>query len=259
VAETLSGFAFLNGWPDRPPTAPPFGFADSIAGISAAFGTVMALYRRERTGVGGHVDVALYEPLMFILGDAILNFTATGTIMQRQGNTSASTSPRGIYQAADGGWLSIAASSQTIAMRLFDAMGRPELKTDPRFATNEGRMANNEELQRMVTEWVAGMPRATVLEILECHEVVAASVNDARDIVEDPHFQARTLVDLVGTVLGKAQVPGPVLRMSGAERPRYEGVPAVGEHTAEVLAELAGLDAETINGLARRGIVTKQL
>src|SRR5690606_25078735 len=82
VAETMSGFAFLNGWPHTPPTAPPFGFADSIAGISAAFGTAMALYRRELTGQGSEVDVALYEPLMFILGDAVLNYTASGTIMQ---------------------------------------------------------------------------------------------------------------------------------------------------------------------------------
>ena len=75
VAETASGYAFLNGWPDTPPTSPPFGFADSIAGISAAFGTAMALYRRERRGVGSEVDVALYEPLMFILGDTIARFT----------------------------------------------------------------------------------------------------------------------------------------------------------------------------------------
>src|SRR5699024_10261211 len=70
IAETLSGFAFLNGWQYTPPAAPPFGFADSIAGISAAFGTIMALYQRQSTGSGTEIDTALYEPLMFILGDA---------------------------------------------------------------------------------------------------------------------------------------------------------------------------------------------
>ena len=78
VAETSSGYAFINGWPDTPPTSPPFGFADSIAGISAAMGTAMALYRRELTGAGDVVDVALYEPLMFILGDVILQYAANG-------------------------------------------------------------------------------------------------------------------------------------------------------------------------------------
>src|SRR5690606_420744 len=119
VAETASGYAYLNGWPHTPPTAPPFGFADSIAGISAAFGTAMALFRRELSGHGSEVDVALYEPLMFILGDAVLNYTSSGTIMQRHGNSSGAASPRGIYQASDGGWLSIAGSNQAIAMRLF--------------------------------------------------------------------------------------------------------------------------------------------
>src|SRR5690606_15195741 len=144
VAEAASGYAFLNGWPDTPPTAPPFGFADSIAGIAAAYGTAMALFDRERTGRGRQVDVALYEPLMFILGDAVLRYSVSGEITQRQGNSSGAASPRGIYQAGDGKWLSIAASSQNIAMRLFEAMGRPEMCTDPRFATNAARLANND-------------------------------------------------------------------------------------------------------------------
>jgi crotonobetainyl-CoA:carnitine CoA-transferase CaiB-like acyl-CoA transferase len=242
VAETMSGFGFLNGWPHTPPTAPPFGFADSIAGISAAFGTAMALYRREVDGLGSEVDVALYEPLMFILGDAVLNYTATGRIMQREGNASGAASPRGIYQAGDGGWLAIAASNQAIAMRLFDAMGRSELKVDPRYATNDARMENNGELQDIVTEWVAAAPRSEVLAVLSAHEVVAAAVNDSSDIAVDEHFLSRTLVQLTGTVFGQALMPGPILHVTGRPEPRYEGVPKVGQHTAEVLAEVLGTD-----------------
>jgi crotonobetainyl-CoA:carnitine CoA-transferase CaiB-like acyl-CoA transferase len=249
VAETASGYAFLNGWPDTPPTAPPFGFADSIAGISAAFGTAMALFRRERTGIGAEVDIALYEPLMFILGDAVLNYTATGTIMQRHGNASGAASPRGIYEAADGGWLSIAASNQRIALRLFDAMGRPELAQDARFATNEARMANNDAMQAIVIDWVKQRPRDETLAILDTFEVVAAAVNDSSDVVADPHFSERTLMDLANTVLGPALVPGPILHMDECERPTYDGVPAVGEHTREVLTEL-GLDAGAVDSLA---------
>ena len=160
VAETASGYAFINGWPDTPPTSPPFGFADSIAGISAALGTAMALYRRERTGAGDVIDVALYEPLMFIMGDVILKYATLGEIQVREGNGTGSASPRGIYQASDGGWLSIAASNEVIARRLFRAMGRPELSDDPRFATNQARMANNDAIQREVSGWVASLPRA---------------------------------------------------------------------------------------------------
>ncbi|MBB3665160.1 crotonobetainyl-CoA:carnitine CoA-transferase CaiB-like acyl-CoA transferase [Prauserella sediminis] len=255
VAETASGYAFLNGWPETPPTAPPFGFADSIAGISAAFGTAMALYRRELSGHGSEVDVALYEPLMFILGDAVLNYTSSGTIMQRHGNASGAASPRGIYQAGDGGWLSIAASNQAIAMRLFDAMGMPELKTDDRYATNTARMANNESLQALVREWIGARSRDEALAILDEHEVVSAAVNDASDIAADPHFLQRTLVDLAGSALGPAMMPGPILHVRDTDRPVYEGVPAVGEHTGQVLAGELGMPADALSALAADGVI----
>lgn len=256
VAETASGFAFLNGWPETPPTAPPFGFADSIAGISAAFGTAMALFRREMSGgVGSEVDVALYEPLMFILGDAVLNYTASGTIMERHGNASGAASPRGIYQAADDGWLSIAASNQAIAMRLFQAMGRPELQTDERYATNTARMANNTSLQEIVSDWVRSRDRDEVLKILDDHEVVAAAVNDSRDISEDPHFLERTLQHLSNTVLGPALTPGPVLHVAGYDGPQYDGVPEVGEHTADVLRSI-GYDDGRLNELSESHVIS---
>jgi len=257
VAETASGYAFLNGWPDTPPTAPPFGFADSIAGISAAFGTTMALYRRMVTGVGSEVDVALYEPLMFILGDAVLNYTASGEIMQRHGNASGAASPRGIYQAADGGWLSIAASNQSIALRLFEAMGRPDLKDDARYATNAARMANNESMQQIVIDWVGSMPCDVALKILDDHEVVAAAVNDAKDVSEDPHFAHRTLVELAGTVFGQAQMPGPILHVNDYAGPLYDGVPAVGEHTREVLLGEVGLSQAELESLGTAGVISQ--
>ncbi len=255
VAETASGYAYINGWPETPPTSPPFGFADSIAGLSAAFGTTTALFNRTRTGTGDVVDVALYEPLMFILGDLILNYTASGFIQQRVGNGSGSASPRGIYQASDGQWLSIAASNQTIAMRLFDAMGRPDLKDDERYATNVARMANNDALQEIVAAWVAQRPRDEVLADLDEHEVVAAAVNDAKDIVEDPHFRERTLVDLAGTVLGKALVPGPVLHMGSYAGPTYDGVPSIGEHTHSALTDLLGMSSDELEALGAAAVV----
>ncbi|MBE1536991.1 CaiB/BaiF CoA transferase family protein [Actinomadura algeriensis] len=256
VAETASGYAYVNGWPDTPPTAPPFGFADSIAGISAAFGTAMALYRRAATGTGTEVDVALYEPLMFILGDAVLRYTASGEITERHGNASGSASPRGIYQAADGAWLSIAASNQTIAMRLFEAMGRPELKADERYATNAARMANNDALQEIVIGWVRSRPRDAILATLDEHDVVAAPVNDARDITRDPHFTERTLVELAGTVLGPAaMMPGPILHVKEYAGPSYEGVPRIGEHTAEILGGELGMASAELDGLAASGVI----
>lgn len=257
VAETSSGYAYINGWPDTPPTSPPFGFADSIAGISAAYGTAMALFNRSRTGQGDVVDVALYEPLMFIIGDIVLQWTGNEVVQERVGNGTGSASPRGIFQAQDGKWLSIAASSQTIAVRLFEAMGRPDIIEDPRYATNAARMDHNDDMQRIVSEWVATKPREEILAILDANDVVAAAVNDARDISEDPHFLERTLVELKGSkTLGRVMMPGPILHVSSYEGPDYVGVPDIGEHTSQVLGEMLGLDSETLSALAEQGVVS---
>ena len=257
VAETASGFAFINGWPDTPPTSPPFGFADSIAGISAAFGTLLALYRRQRDNRGDVVDVALYEPLMFILGDMLLFYTTTGEVQGRVGNGTGSASPRGIYQASDGKWLSIAASNQAIAVRLFNAMGQPELLSDPRFATNASRMANNDAIQAYVHEWVGSLKRDEILKILEEAEVVCSAVNDSSDIVVDPHFLERTLVKVTGmSSLGPALMPGPVLHLGSYAGPVYDGCPSIGEHTASLLHEVLDMPDSEIAELSAEGVIT---
>lgn len=257
VAETASGFAHVNGWPDSPPTSPPFGFADSIAGLSAAMGVAMSLYKRERTGQGEVVDVALYEPLMFIIGDMFLKYTALGEVQNRVGNSTGAASPRGIYEAQDGKFMSIAASNQGIAKRLFAAMGRPEVIEDPRYATNAARLENNDEVQAMVKIWVASMPRKAALETLEKFEVVSAPVNDASDVVKDPHFRERTLVEITGNdVMRGVLMPGPVLHMGGYDGPSYDGVPTIGEHTAEVLSTVLGLDGAALATLAEKGIIS---
>jgi len=209
------------------------------------------------TGTGDVVDVALYEPLMFIIGDMFLRYTALGEVQQRIGNATGAASPRGIYEAQDGRFLSIAASNQGIAKRLFAAMGRPEIIADPRYATNAARLANNDEVQDLVKEWVRSMPRADVLATLEKFEVVSAPVNDAADVIADPHFQERTLVEITGNeIMQNVLMPGPVLHLGSYDGPAYDGVPVIGEHTASVLAERLGLDADRLGALSAAGIVS---
>ncbi|MEV4729909.1 CoA transferase [Saccharopolyspora sp. NPDC049426] len=257
VAETSSGFAHINGWPEHPPTSPPFGFADSIAGISAAMGTAMSLFRRERTGKGEVVDVALYEPLLFIVGDMVLKYTGLGEVQGRIGNATGAASPRGIYQSADGKFLSIAASNQVIATRLFTAMGQPDMIEDPRFATGPARLEHNDLLQKHVSDWVESLSRDAALAVLEEHEVVCAPVNDASDIVADPHFLERTLVGITGPGgWDSVMTPGPVLHLAGYEGPAYDGVPRIGEHTHEVLGAGLGLSGGELGELVARGVIT---
>ena len=172
VAETASGFAFINGWPDTPPTSPPFGFADSIAGISAAMGTAMALYQRERTGAGEVIDVALYEPLMFIVGDMILKYAARG----RYRAGSATAPGRLTARHLPGRRRCLAVDRRVQRSHRQAAVpgdGPAGAIDDPRFATNPARMANNDAIQHEVRAWVATRPRAEVLKILDEFEVVS--------------------------------------------------------------------------------------
>ena len=185
--------------------------------------------------------MALYEPLMFIVGDMILNYTGTGYVQGRVGNGTGSASPRGVYQAADGKWLSIAASNQGIAKRLFAAMGRPELIEDPRYATNAVRM----EQQRRAPGDRHGLGRRAPAG-RDPRRSSRSSRSSARRSTtpatssQDPHFLERTLVELTGgDGLGGVLMPGPVLHLQASyDGPSYDGVPAIGEHTEQVLAAL---------------------
>jgi len=136
-------------------------------------------------------------------------------------------------------------------------MGRPDIIEDPRYATNAARMEHNDDMQAIVSEWVATQPRAEILTILDANDVVAAAVNDARDITEDAHFLERTLVQITDNpALGRVMMPGPILHVSSFSGPEYVGVPEIGEHTEEVLERFLGMSKTEITALAAEKIVT---
>jgi crotonobetainyl-CoA:carnitine CoA-transferase CaiB-like acyl-CoA transferase len=142
-------------------------------------------------------------------------------------------------------------------VRLFSAMGQPELLGDPRFATNAARMANNDAIQAYVHEWVGSLKRDEILKILEEAEVVCSAVNDASDIVVDPHFLERTLVKVTGmSTLGPALMPGPVLHLGSYDGPVYDGCPSIGEHSVSVLHEVLDLPDSQIAELTAEGVIT---
>jgi len=144
LAEAMSGFAAVNGFPDRDPLLPPTGLADTVAGVFGALAATMALYRRDTTDTGGQtIDNSLIEPMLMLLGPQVLRYDATGEPERRTGNRSTSSAPRNVYETADGEYVALAASAQPLAMRTFDAIGRPELKEDPRFRDNDSRSRNS--------------------------------------------------------------------------------------------------------------------
>ena len=257
LAEAMSGFATLNGFPDRPPLLPPTGLADSIAALYATFAIMYALYHRDtQNGSGQYIDTSLTEPIFTLLGPQPLRYQQLDEIETRSGNRSTSSAPRNVYETADGGAVAISASAQPIAMRVFDAIGRPELKDDPRFETNEKRLENVEKLDEIIQDWIAERPRAEVLERFEEHDATVAPVYDVEDIIEDDHYQAReTLVEIEDPTLGTGLVQNVFPRFSATPGEVEHLGPDLGEHNDAVFLDRLSYDDDILDDLDERGVI----
>jgi crotonobetainyl-CoA:carnitine CoA-transferase CaiB-like acyl-CoA transferase len=256
LAESLTGFAALTGHPDGPPTLPNAPLADGLAGVSGAFAVMVALYYRDaRGGVGQQIDLSLCEPLLRLMEPALLDYDQLGIARGRVGNRSDHVAPRNIYRCGDGRWVSVSASAQSIFERLMDAIGRPELRTDPRFAVNSARVAHVEELDEIIGAWMRRHSRDDVLAHLEAAEVAAAPVYDIPDIFADPHFAAReSMTTVEDPDLGSIRLVNVVARLSQTPgRVRWTG-PALGEHNQDVYGEL-GLTASELEELHELGVI----
>ncbi|MGP2438071.1 CaiB/BaiF CoA transferase family protein [Streptomyces sp. JW3] len=255
LAEAMSGFAAMTGEPDAPPTLPPFGLADSIAALATAYAVLTALAARDRTGEGQVVDMAIIEPILTVLGPQPLWYDQLGHVQPRTGNRSANNAPRNTYRTADGTWVAVSTSAQSVAERVLRLVGRPELIDEPWFATGAGRAHHADLLDTAVGDWIAGRPRAEVLAAFEAAEAAIAPVQDVRDVMADPQYQA---LDSVTTVddpeLGPLRMQNVLFRLSATPGAiRWAGRPH-GADTDEVLSEL-GLTPGDLKLLREAGAV----
>ncbi|MGW7332939.1 CaiB/BaiF CoA transferase family protein [Streptomyces sp. NPDC054840] len=245
LAEAMSGFAAITGEPAGPPTLPPFGLADSIAALTCAYAVMTALAGRERTGRGQVVDLAIVEPILTVLGPHPLWYDQLGYVQPRTGNRSTNNAPRNTYRSADGRWLAVSASAQSIAERVVRLVGRPELIAEPWFATGVGRARHADVLDEAVGGWIAGRKAEEVVEAFETAEAAVAQVYDVRDVMADPQFAALdTITEVQDPELGPLRMQNVLFRLS--ETPggiRWAGRPH-GADTEGVLAELGLTDAE---------------
>jgi crotonobetainyl-CoA:carnitine CoA-transferase CaiB-like acyl-CoA transferase len=251
LAEAFSGFAHLTGEADGPPTLPGFALGDGVAALAGAFGVLAALRHRDATGAGQTIDLSLYEPLHWLLGPHSTIYDQTGAVPTRSGNRVDFTAPRNAYRTADGHWVAITASTQSVADRILRVVGRDDLVGQPWFATPTGRAAHGDELDGVVAAWIAERPRDEVLRAFDAGEAPCAPVLAADGIAEDPHFAARgSLVRPLHPVLGPVAMPAPVPRLTGTPGLVRRPAPSLGEHTREVL----GLDAEEHAALVAAGV-----
>ena len=257
LAEAMSGFASLNGFPDRPPLLPPTGLADNLAGLFGAFSVMYAVYNRDvNGGEGQFIDVSLIEPILNILGPQPLRYDQLGEIEERTGNRSTNSAPRNVYETADGQYVALAGSAQPLAMRIFDAIERPELKDDPRFVTNEKRVENYDELDAIIGDWVADHTRTEVLDAFDRHDATLAPVYDISDIVTDEHYLEReAIVRVDDEELGDALIQNVFPKFSRTPGGIDHLGPKLGEHNEEVYRELLGYDEQMMNELRKKEVI----
>jgi crotonobetainyl-CoA:carnitine CoA-transferase CaiB-like acyl-CoA transferase len=257
LAESLSGFVHMNGDPDGPPLLPPIALADEVAALLGAFAVMVALHYRDRDdGPGQVIDQSLFEGLFGITGPVALAYDRLGLVTGRHGSRLAYVAPRGAFRTADERWVAISGTSQSVADRIFAAIERPDLSSDPRFATNEGRLDNVEELDRVIAEWIGGHTLQEVMAAFEAHEAAASPIYDVQQIFADLQYGARgTLVRIPDDDLGEVILPEVQPRLSVSPgRLRHAGL-GIGAANRAVYIEDLGLSQEDLDRLRSEGVV----
>ena len=256
LVEARSGFAAMNGFADRPPVLPPLALADMVCGLYGASAAMMALREVERKGGAGQViDVSLFESIHSILGPEAANYQLLGTPPQRMGSRIANTAPRNVYTCADGKYVALSAAMQSMAEKLFRAMGRPELLDDPRFRTNSDRVEHNDEIDAIVADFMRQRPRAEILAVFDAAGVTVGSVADAEDLADDPYMEERGVVQRYPDAeMGVLPMHGVVARLSGTPGAIRTPAPDLGQHNAEIFAEI-GLGAADLEALRAGKII----
>jgi crotonobetainyl-CoA:carnitine CoA-transferase CaiB-like acyl-CoA transferase len=256
LVESMSGFAHLTGEADGPPTLPAFGLADSLAGIAGSSAVSMALLHRTKNGgKGQQIDLDLLSPIMAAVGPGVIYADQLGIDQERTGNRSSNNAPRNLYKTADGHWLAISTSANSIAERVLVLVGHPEVLDEPWFATGRQRAAHADLLDEYVGGWIAERTKDVVIDEFEKAGAAVAPVYKPSDLLSDPQVNA---IEMVTTVedddLGPVRMQNVMWRMGGSPgRIRYTGRKH-GADTDQVLTEI-GCSADEIEAMHRDSIV----
>ncbi|HQZ16657.1 MAG TPA: CaiB/BaiF CoA-transferase family protein [Vicinamibacteria bacterium] len=261
VCEGVGGFRYVNGFPDRPPCRPNLSLGDSLAGLHAALGIVMALYNRsgrkgrEGGGAGQEIDVAIYESVFNMMEAVVPEFDRLGMMREREGSKLTGIVPTNTYRCKDGLYVIIGGNGDSIYKRLMLAAGREDMANSPEYATNADRVRNEPAVDGAISEWTATLSAAEVVEKLEAAQVPVGSIYTVKDMVNDPHYQARGMFEEVEVGGRPLKIPAMTPKLSGTPGGTEWPGPEVGSHSVEVLKSILGRTDAQIEALKANGTI----
>ena len=260
IAECMSGYISMTGFPDTAPNLPPIPLADEIAGVFGAMAGMMALYHRDTSGdrdaKGQVVDVSLFEPLFRLCIPHITMFDMLGINRERVGNDFPDAAPRSLYKTSDDRWLGLSATSQSTFERLAQAMGMPDLISRSEFKDNAARLENRDSLNDELQGWLGQRDLEEAMDQLIPSGGVVGPVYDAPQIMSDPHYQAREdIIDINDPELGKTKMLGIVPKFSETPGAVKHAGPNVGEHNQHIYGSWLGLDEGELADLTGQGTI----
>jgi crotonobetainyl-CoA:carnitine CoA-transferase CaiB-like acyl-CoA transferase len=257
LAEAMSGLAHQTGEPDGPPTLPPFGLADGVAGLTGAYAVMLALYHRDAAGGSGQViDLSLLEPLVGILGPGPSVYDQLGLISGRHGNRSTNNAPRNAYLTSDGRWVAISASATSVAERVMRLVGRPDIAEQSWFPRAGERVKHADMIDAPVAEWIGARTYEDVSAAFQQAGAALAPVYDIEQLMNDPHVMEREVITTIDDEdLGPLKMQNLIFRMGGTPGAIRHGGRTLGQDTHSVLDELLGLSGDKLEELHQDGVI----
>lgn len=256
VCEAMGGLRYISGYPDRAPIRVGLSLGDTLAGMNAAMGALLALIQRERTGKGQVVDSSIYEAVLTVMESLVSDYDQGGHIRERHGSSLPGIAPSNAYPTRDGKEIIIGANQDTVYRRLCEVMGQPELADDERFATHRARGKNAEEIDAIVANWTRQHDAEPMIADLAAAGVPVGLAYRAAEMLADPHFQARqSIVRVPDDQRGEVAMQNVFPRLS--ETPgeiRHTG-PALGRDTSDVLSDWLGITQAAQDRLRASGVI----